>query len=90
VAIEDEVKDHENRITVLEHTVEEVKTSVGTICNDFKEFTKPGGVFEQLQASVTKMSGSNDTLLTLVKYVVLPLIIIVGALVGVKIAWPTG
>lgn len=85
---EDIVQEHEQRITKLEVEVDGVKKAVGNVCDDFKEFTREGGAFDQLQQVVNKVSASGDTLVTLIKYVILPLIIIVGALVGVKIAWP--
>lgn len=90
MSVEDDVHAHDLRITKLEVEVDDVKKAVGTVCNDFKEFTKTGGVFEQMQASINKASASGDTLLTLVKWVIVPLITIVGLLSGIKLAWPTG
>lgn len=45
---------------------------------------------DELAVNVAKMVGSADNLHTIVTYIVLPLIIILGALIGVKLVMPTG
>jgi hypothetical protein len=89
MGIDDTVQQHEQRISRLEVEVEDVKKTTNTLCEDFRTFMKPEGSFDQLKAAVNKMSGSNDALILLIKWVILPLIVIVGALVGIKIAWPS-
>ena len=42
-----------------------------------------------LEEKVNQLIGQNSTTLMILKYVVIPLLIIVGGLVGVKIAFPT-
>ena len=43
-----------------------------------------------LEEEIAVMLAQSGTTNTLIKYVILPLIIILGALVGVKVAFPTG
>ena len=43
-----------------------------------------------LETKVEVLLGQTSTMNTLIKYVILPLIIILGALVGVKVAFPQG
>lgn len=88
MTVDDTVQQHEARITKLEVEVSDVEKKLGTICDDFKQFTGEGGAFQTMQTAVTKLTANGDTLIILIRYVVLPLIIIVGALVGVKIVWP--
>lgn len=45
---------------------------------------------DKLQESINQLIGQANTIKLLLAWVVLPLIIIVGGLVGVKIAMPTG
>jgi len=42
----------------------------------------------QLDGKVTAMVDNNQTLITLIKYVITPLLIIVGGLVGIKLVLP--
>jgi len=43
---------------------------------------------DELRGEVTAMRDSYNTTVTLIKYVITPLLFILGALVGVKIALP--
>lgn len=61
---ENELQEHERRITKLE-------TCVDTISN-----------------SLAKIQGSQSTVELVVKWVIVPLLVIVGGLVGIKIALP--
>ena len=46
------------------------------------------GRLNDLEHKVDQLLGSQNTLTQLIKFVILPLIIIVGGLVGIKIAIP--
>ena len=48
------------------------------------------GKVDALEEEIAVMLAQSGTTNTLIKYVILPLIIILGALVGVKVAFPTG
>ena len=48
------------------------------------------GKMDDLEREVAKLTGASSTTNTLIRFVILPLIVILGALVGVKIALPTG
>ena len=48
------------------------------------------GKVDKLEEEIAVMLAQSGTTNTLIKYVILPLIVILGALVGVKVAFPTG
>ena len=62
----------------IEHEVEEVKTRVG----------KLEDCVSGMKVDIGKLLGSADTVEKLLKYVVLPLLVIVGGLVGIKLIVP--
>ena len=43
-----------------------------------------------LSNQIGQLIGKADSTLNLIKYVIFPLLVIVGALVGIKLAWPGG
>lgn len=51
--------------------------------------TKLEAVCDELTIKINTILTSSNTTLTLIKWVILPLITILGALVGVKLALPT-
>ena len=55
-----------------------------------RRLTALEGKVDNLEAEIAVMLAQSGTTNTLIKYVILPLIIILGALVGVKVAFPTG
>ena len=48
------------------------------------------GKVDKLEEEIAVMLAQSGTTTTLIRYVILPLIVILGALVGVKVAFPTG
>jgi len=54
-----------------------------------RRITKLETCVDDITKAVSSIQGSQNTTLTLIKWVILPLIVIVGGLVGVKIALPT-
>ncbi len=63
-----------------EHEIDEVKTSVDKL----EDCIGP------MKVDIGKLLGSADTVEKLLKYVVLPLLVIVGGLVGIKMVVPGG
>jgi len=47
------------------------------------------GYVDKLQDGLAKIQGSQDTMLLLIKWVILPLIALVGGLVGIKLVLPS-
>jgi len=62
----------------IEHEVEEVKVRV----------TKLEDCVSTMKVDIGKLLGSADTTEKLLKYCVLPLLIILGGLVGIKLVMP--
>jgi hypothetical protein len=54
-----------------------------------KRVEKLEACVDELSKGLNKLIGSADVTEKLLKYVILPLLIIVGGLVGIKIAFPT-
>jgi len=68
----------EERVSILEVEVENLK-------NDIHEIKESLG---DIKKNVDVLIGQNSSIHTLVKWVIVPLILILGALVGVKISLP--
>jgi len=73
------LEDVERRLTRVETVLEDVLNDMRDIIDDLAD----------LREKVASLVGQSNTTLMLLKYVVTPLIIILGALVGVKIVFPT-
>jgi len=72
------MSDLETRVSILEREVENLK-------NDIHEIKERLGDISQ---KVDILVGQSSTIQTLVKWIILPLIIILGALIGVKLSLP--
>jgi len=72
--------DLEERVSRLEVEVENMKNDI----HEIKSYLKDIGV------KVDTLVGQSSTIQTLVKWVIVPLIVILGAIVGVKISLPVG
>jgi len=72
------VSDLETRVSILEREVNNIKDSM----KDIKE------KLEEISIKVDTLVGQSSTIQTLVKYVVLPLILILGAVIGLKVSLP--
>jgi len=72
--------DLEERVSRLEVEVENMKNDI----HEIKAYLKDIGV------KVDTLVGQSSTIQTLVKWVIVPLIVILGAIVGVKISLPVG
>lgn len=63
-------------------------SDIANIKDDIKDIKDTCSKFDEVKSEVTKLMGSASTTLMLLKWVITPLIVILGALVGVKIALP--
>ncbi len=63
----------------------DIEAEIADIKNHLSELTQK---IEGLEISVAKMVGSQGTVELLLKWVILPLIVILGGLVGIKIVMP--
>jgi len=71
----------------LEERVSRLEVEVENMKNDIHEIKESLG---DIKMKVDVLVGQNSSIHTLVKWVIVPLIIILGALVGVKITLPVG
>ena len=71
----------------LEERVSRLEVEVENMKNDIHEIKESLG---DIKMKVDVLVGQNSSIHTLVKWVIVPLIIILGALVGVKISLPVG
>jgi len=72
------MSDLETRVSILEREVDNLKNDI----HDIKE--RLGDISQKVDILV----GQSSTIQTLVKWIILPLIIILGALIGVKLSLP--
>lgn len=78
-SLEAKSNDHETRITTAESQIADIRTD----CS--KDM---GSLSKSLDDRIILLMKNSDNTLFILKWVVLPLIIILGGLIGVKIALP--
>jgi len=69
----------------IEERVSKLEVEVENLKNDIHEIKESLG---DIKMKVDVLVGQNSSIHTLVKWVIVPLIVILGALVGVKISLP--
>jgi len=69
----------------IEERVSKLEVEVENLKNDIHEIKASLG---EIKKNVDILIGQNSSIHTLVKWVIVPLIIILGALIGVKISLP--
>jgi len=69
----------------IEERVSKLEVEVENLKNDIHEIKESLG---DIKRNVDILIGQNSSIHTLVKWVIVPLIIILGALIGVKISLP--
>lgn len=85
--VEEQVDNHEKRITTLEGEVKSMEKSLDKICDSFETLTKPDGPFQKLQLDVARIAGMSSSL-NIIKWLVIAFMIIVASLAGVEIVNP--